>query len=259
MNKLTNYFIKVKESGRKGFVPYIMAGDGGIHTLKEKLNLLESLGATAIEVGVPFSDPVADGPSIQEAGERSRNEGTTIQSILHELETISPSISVPIILMSYLNPIYSLGILEFAKTARKANVKGVIIPDLSFEESVPFKQILNQQEIGLIQLLSLTSSSNRAKSIIQSSDGFIYVVTVKGITGARKEILQSVESLLSEVNEISPVPVYAGFGISKRQQVTRFQDLCDGAIVGSKIVDCFHQGQINEIKELMGVNFPENV
>lgn len=257
MNRIEQAFSVLSEQERKAFIPYIMAGDGGLNGLTERLITLENFGATLIEVGVPFSDPVADGPTIQQAGIRALQNGTTLRGIIHELTKAREKVSVPIVLMTYLNPIYSYGISRFAQDIANAGVDGCIIPDLPIEEEDLLAAELQDVGIELIRLVTLTSPIERIKEISKRGKGFLYTVTVKGITGTRNEFDQEVVEFLKNVKEVSPVPVVAGFGISTENQIKELTTHCDGVIVGSKIVDLFNKNDLNGLESIMSVLKPE--
>ncbi|MBM7655102.1 tryptophan synthase subunit alpha [Neobacillus cucumis] len=251
MNRFEQSFSAIKQKNKKAFIPYIMAGDGGLENLVERLTVLEKFGATAIEVGVPFSDPVADGPTIQAAGLRALENGTTLRGIIKEIEKARQVVSIPIVLMTYLNPIYSYGISEFARDIQNAGVDGCIIPDLPIEEEDIIVPELEAANVELIRLVTLTTPLERIKKISSKGRGFLYTVTVKGITGVRNEYDAELTQFLSSVKDVSAIPVMAGFGISTKEQIDEITKYCDGVIVGSKIVDLFEQGRLSEMEELM--------
>jgi tryptophan synthase alpha chain len=257
MNRIEQTFSLLTKQNRKAFVPYIMAGDGGLECLIERLSMLEKFGATAIEVGVPFSDPVADGPTIQRAGIRALESGTTLRGIIKELAIAREIISVPILLMTYLNPIYSYGIDEFVFDIKDAGVDGCIIPDLPIEEEGMIAPQLKQANVELIRLVTLTTPPDRIKTIANLGNGFLYIVTVKGITGVRNKYDGNLNKFLKAVKEVSPIPVLAGFGISNEQQITELTTSCDGVIVGSKIVDLFETNNLQEMERFMSI-FKQN-
>jgi tryptophan synthase alpha chain len=256
MNRFEKTFTALKENNSKAFVPYIMAGDGGLECLVDRLKLLEKFGATAIEVGVPFSDPVADGPTIQRAGIRALENGTTLKGIIEELGKARMEVNVPIVLMTYLNPIYCYGINKFVQDIRTAGVDGCIIPDLPIEEEGILTAQLEEAEIELIRLVTLTTPLERIKTIGSKGKGFLYTVTIKGITGARSEYDSELNQFLTNVKAISPIPVLAGFGISTQEQITDLTKYCDGVIVGSKIVDLFNTQNLLEMEKLMSMFKP---
>lgn len=251
MMRIEKAFNILQQRQEKAFIPYIMAGDGGLKALKERIIFLEKHGVTAIEIGIPFSDPVADGPTIQEAGIRALQEGTTLQSVLETIREIRAIVSIPLIIMTYMNPIYAYGIGTFISDAKNAGVDGFIIPDLPIEEEQIIEPQLRREDLALIRLVTLTSPMERIEEIAKKGTGFLYAVTVTGITGARKDFNDSVGGYLRKIKEISPIPVLAGFGISTLEHVKEMGSHCDGVIVGSKIVELFHEKKEQEIISLI--------
>ncbi|MBD8032681.1 tryptophan synthase subunit alpha [Solibacillus merdavium] len=226
----------VLATGDKAFVPYIMAGDRGIETLKPTILKLQQIGVSAVEVGIPFTDPVADGPTIEQAGERALAHGITLRKVLAELTSFSQEIHIPLVVMTYLNPILAYGIEDFAKDAKLGGVQGLIVPDMPFEESALLHTALKEHGIALVQLVSLTSPVERIKKLAAASEGFIYAVTVNGITGERVSFATELAGHFANLKAASNIPVLAGFGISTIEHVKSFGDIADGVIVGSKIV-----------------------
>ncbi|MBB6455124.1 tryptophan synthase alpha chain [Salirhabdus euzebyi] len=249
--RLDAAFQRVAEAGEKAFVPYIMAGDGGLDTLKEKILFLQEAGVTAIELGIPFSDPVADGPTIQEAGKRALAKGTSLKGVLQYLTEIKGDFSVPILLMTYINPVFKYGLENFVEDAQQAGVSGMIIPDLPIEQSDLIAPLMKKKDIALIQLATLTSPEERLKKIASESEGFLYAVTVNGITGARSKVNENLDMYLKRIKQYSKTPVLAGFGISTPEQVKEIGSTCDGVIVGSKIISLWDAGELEAIKALV--------
>lgn len=242
---------QLKSSGNKAFVAYIMAGDGGLDRLKEQVQYLQGAGVTAIEIGIPFSDPVADGPTIEAAGNRALKQGVTLQKVLEELQTWTFQVDIPLLIMTYLNPVLKFGVERFASECRKAGVSAVIIPDLPYEHKELVQPHVDKEGIKLIQLVTLTTTDVRLDDILSGAEGFVYAVTVKGITGSRDEMSEDVKAFMRKVRDKSPVPVYAGFGISKSSHVDMLRDDVDGFIVGSAIVEAFNDDRIQEIEPLI--------
>lgn len=242
---------KVVNNGQKAFIPYIMAGDQGLENLKEQLLFLQEAGATAVELGIPFSDPVADGPTIQDAGKRALENGTTLKKVLEALKSCSGEVYIPVVLMTYINPVFKYGLERFFKDSEEAGVDGLIIPDVPLEQRPLVEAYMNRTELALIQLVTLTSPIERVKRLAKASEGFLYAVTVTGITGARSAVSEHLESFLYTLKKHSSVPVLAGFGISTPDQVKEVASLGDGVIVGSRIVDLLHQGKRDEIRQLI--------
>ncbi|EIJ78431.1 tryptophan synthase subunit alpha [Bacillus methanolicus PB1] len=251
MNRIEKTFASLKERNEKAFVPYIMAGDGGLDSLQEKIVFLEKAGATAVEIGIPFSDPVADGPTIQRAGIRALKEGTTFRGVLSALAEIRPFVSIPLIVMTYVNPVLAYGMGKFIVDAKKAGVDGCIIPDLPIEEEELIARMLEDSGIELIRLVTLTSPLERIKEIAGRARGFLYAVTVTGITGARSGFQNELGDYLKRVKSVSNKPVLAGFGISTPEHVKEMSQYCDGVIVGSKIIELFEQGDLKGIENLI--------
>ncbi|MFD1032076.1 tryptophan synthase subunit alpha [Metaplanococcus flavidus] len=241
----------LKDDGGKAFVAYIMAGDGGLDRLRGQVEYLQGTGVTAIEIGIPFSDPVADGPVIEEAGNRALSEGVTLDKVLLEMKSWNFEMKIPLIVMTYLNPVLRYGAERFAAACRDAGVSAVIIPDLPFEHQQLVAPYLKNAEITLIQLVTLTTTENRLHDILNAAEGFVYAVTVTGITGVRDELTQEVKEFMKVVRAESPVPVYAGFGISRQEHIDLLRDDVDGFIVGSAIVKAFHDNKIGDIEPLI--------
>lgn len=239
------------KAGRKLFIPYIMAGDGGLERLNDQITLLEEAGASAIELGIPFSDPVADGPTIQAAGLRALNNGTNVKKIFAKLSETAQSRTIPIVFMSYTNPIFKYGVEQFFADAEAAAVDGVIIPDLPMEEEALVQPAARKRGIALIQLAAMTSTEERIEKLAKRSEGFLYAVSVTGTTGARAKHADNVGSYLEKLKEISPVPVLAGFGVSNAESAQELGEHCDGVIVGSKIVSLLYEGETEAIKTLI--------
>ncbi|PLT34346.1 tryptophan synthase subunit alpha [Bacillus sp. V5-8f] len=239
------------QKGDKAFIPYIMAGDGGLGKLKEQLLFLQGAGADAVELGIPFSDPVADGPVIQEAGKRALEQGVSLRGILETLTSIRSEIDIPIILMTYLNPVFAYGAGQFAADCSAAGVDACIIPDMPLEEEGIISGELKQSGIALVRLVTLTSPVERIKKLVDGAEGFLYAVTIKGTTGARDHFEEETGRFLQQVRSISNIPVLAGFGISTSQHVQEAGKYCDGTVVGSKIVQLLSAGEYDEITNLI--------
>ena len=241
----------VNTSGAKAFIPYIMAGDNGLETLRDTVLRLQQIGVTAIEVGIPFTDPVADGPTIEKAGERALANGTNLRNVLETLQSFANEVTIPLVAMTYLNPILAYGVAAFARDAREAGIRGLIVPDMPLEESGIIHDELRAQGIALVQLVSLTSPPERIAKLAQASEGFIYAVTVNGITGARAEFANHLAEHFAQLKSFSAIPVLAGFGISTPEHVGHFGTFSDGVIVGSKIVDSLAHDDWDTIETLV--------
>ena len=244
---LTEHLQKLKDQQQGIFVPYIMAGDHekGLAGLQETIQFLEELGVSAIEVGIPFSDPVADGPVIEEAGLRSLAHGTTTEELVQTIQRLETS--VPLVIMTYFNPLFQYGLENFFRDVEGTAVKGVIIPDLPHEHADLVEPLLVDKDIALVPLVSLTTGIERQKKLIQDAEGFIYAVAVNGVTGKADSYREDLNQHLTQLHEIASIPVLTGFGVSSMEDVHRFNKVSDGVIVGSKIVKALHQGETDAI------------
>src|SRR5699024_9620159 len=228
-----------------------MAGDGGLDILEERINFLQDSGVAAIELGIPFSDPVADGPTIQAAGQRALKNGTTLSGILELLNEFKETRTIPIILMTYVNQIYVYGVEKFAADCERVGVDGVIILDLPLEEESLVADSLAEHSIDFNRHAALTSPKDRIEKIAKRSEGFLYAVAVRGTTGARTTYESDVATYLQTLKENSSVPVLAGFGVSTAKQAQELSSNSDGVIVGSTIVQLLHEGKDNEVRKLI--------
>ncbi|PTL40362.1 tryptophan synthase subunit alpha [Alkalicoccus saliphilus] len=220
----------------KRFVPYIMSSHPTYEASIDIALTLEEAGVSAIEWGVPFSDPLADGPVIQEAGEEARKEGGSLrQALKGAAEARERGLTVPLVLFTYINPVLSIGYKEVLEKMNAAGMDGILIPDLPFEESDELRNLCHEYGISLISLVA-PSSGTRMEKISRLGDGFIYYVTSLGVTGARENFAEKLEETINELKKTAEVPVLAGFGISKKEHVRYFQEIADGAIVGSALV-----------------------
>ena len=236
MNRIDKKFIQLKKRNKKAFIAFITAGYPNLAITAKLVLEFEKKGVDIIELGVPFSDPLADGPVIQEASEYSLKKGTNLVKILSLVRHLRMHTSLPICLMTYYNPIFCFGDKRFVDQAVKSGVDGVIIPDLPYEEAGEFNRYANKNGLANICFIAPTSSSRRAKTISKISKGFIYYVSLTGVTGARKAVASDLKANLSRIKRITAKPVCVGFGISDAKQVRQVQSIADGVIIGSAIV-----------------------
>ncbi|NET71941.1 MAG: tryptophan synthase subunit alpha, partial [Sphaerospermopsis sp. SIO1G2] len=224
-------------------IPFITAGDPDIETTAQALQVLDSSGADIIELGVPYSDPLADGPVIQAAATRALQKGTTLDHVLTMVKEIQPKLKAPIILFTYYNPIIHRGIDKFLAEIKDAGVAGLVVPDLPLEETAGLIKPASEMEIDLVLLVAPTSSTERIKAIAKASQGFIYLVSVTGVTGIRSQMGNQVYDLLTQINSVTDKPIGVGFGISEPQHALQVKEWgADAAIVGSAIVKRLAQG-----------------
>lgn len=236
-NRIQQAFEKVKAKGEKALIPYIMAGDPSLEETETLVLTLAESGADLIELGVPFSDPIADGPVIQQAAERALKSGTTLTRILGTVKSIREKTDVPLIFMSYYNTVMAMGLENFCARAVEAGIDGLIVPDLPPEESDALYEAA-QQAGGpvMIFLLAPTSTSQRRKEVIKRTKGFIYYVSLTGITGAQLTDLTQVKKNVQAIQKASKKPVAVGFGIATPEQAGRVGQFADGVIIGSALV-----------------------
>ena len=236
-NRIQQAFEKVKTKGEKALIPYIMAGDPSLEETETLVLTLAEGGADLIELGVPFSDPIADGPVIQQAAERALKSGTTLNKILTTVKSIRTKTDVPLIFMSYYNTIMAMGLEHFCSQAVEAGIDGLIVPDLPPEESDAL-QAATHKAGGpvVIFLLAPTSTPQRRKEVITRTHGFIYYVSLTGITGAQLTDLTQVKKNVQAIQKASKKPVAVGFGIAMPEQAKNVGQFADGVIIGSALV-----------------------
>jgi tryptophan synthase alpha chain len=244
MSRIDDTFTELKRSGRGGLIPFITAGDPDLKTTELLLIELAKAGADIIEVGVPFSDPVADGKVIQRASERALKKGVTLSDTLLCISHAKKRINVPIVLFSYLNPLLKFGKDRLTETAKRAGIDAVLITDLIPEEAERWTAAFHDHGIDLIFLVAPTTSNERLTRIAQETNGFIYAVSRAGVTGARNEMPRDAEALVKRVRTVSDLPVAVGFGISTAEQIRQVWRFADAAVIGSAIV--------SEIEKLAG-------
>jgi tryptophan synthase alpha chain len=236
MSRIRDVFAELKRSGRGGFIPFITAGDPDLATTELLLIELAAAGADIIELGVPFSDPVADGEVIQRASERALCNGVTLRDSLACVARAKQRIDVPIVLFSYFNPLLQFGTDRLPNEARHAGIDAVLVTDLIPEEAQSWAETLYQHDLDPIFLVAPTTSDKRLARIAQAARGFIYAVSRAGVTGVRDEITRDAETLVQRVRSVSDLPVAVGFGISTAEQVRAVWRFADAAVVGSAIV-----------------------
>jgi tryptophan synthase alpha chain len=236
LGRIENTFSKLEREGKKGFIPFVTAGDPNLQATGELLVELARAGATIIELGVPFTDPMADGPVIQRASERALKHGFGVQEVLDVAACAREKIETPIILFTYFNPLLQFGLRSLAIAGKRAGIDGVLVTDLTPEEAGDFASEMRANELDLILLVAPTSTDARLKLIAEHASGFIYAVSRAGITGERSTVSAEAEKLVSRVRQFSRLPVAVGFGISNKSQVADVQCYADAVVVGSAIV-----------------------
>lgn len=231
--------IKIKEAfeNKKAFVGFLTAGDPSLEKTEEYIIEMEKAGASLIEIGIPFSDPIAEGPVIQAANVRalSAEGGCTTDMIFEMVNRVSKKVSIPLVFLTYLNPVFKYGYDTFCKKCSEIGVSGLIIPDMPFEEKSELVLIAEKYGVDIVSLIAPTSS-DRISMIAKEAKGYIYLVSSMGVTGMRKEITTDIAGIVSHIREVTDTPVAVGFGINTPEQATKYANLSDGVIVGSAIV-----------------------
>ncbi|EEH53604.1 uncharacterized protein MICPUCDRAFT_35499 [Micromonas pusilla CCMP1545] len=230
-------FAALKKRGQCAFIPFICAGDPNLDATERAIAILDDEGADVIELGVPYSDPLADGPTIAQAATRALNAGTTLDKTLALLARVSPTTKAPIVLFTYFNPIYQRGFEAFVEAVAAAGAKGLLVPDIPLEETPELSAICAKNGVDLVLLSTPTTPEARMTKIAEASNGFIYLVSVTGVTGVRTNVESRVQELVSGLKKVTDKPVAVGFGISKKEQAAQVVGWgADGVIVGSALV-----------------------
>ena len=222
--------------GRKGFVPFVTAGDPNVETSLAIILKLAELGADVIEIGVPFSDPMADGPTIQRSSQRALAGGMDLESVLAIVRRVREKVDTALVLFSYLNPLLSYGFTKLSRDAADAGIDGILITDAIDDEAVEFSSTLRDSDLDLISLVAPTTTEERLEKIAKRSSGFLYAVSRAGVTGARDNVSSEAEKLIVRARKFTDLPIAVGFGISTRGQIQDVWRFADAAVVGSAIV-----------------------
>ena len=236
-NRIENKFKELRARKKKAFIAFITAGDPNLKTTEELVVAFEKCGVDLVEIGVPFSDPLADGPTIQAASQRALQKKVTLKKILESVRKIRQRSEIPIALMTYYNPVLHFGEEKFTQSARDAGVDGVIIPDLPPEEAGSLLKSARKNNLAVIFFLSPTTTTERMKRIVKLSRGFIYYVSITGVTGARSHLPEEIKNNVQLAKRYTKTPICVGFGVSTAAQVKSVARVSDGVIVGSAIVN----------------------
>jgi tryptophan synthase alpha chain len=250
MTRIESKFKELRKKGKAALVTYITAGDPSLELTHDIVLKLEESGADIIELGVPFSDPMADGPTIQLASERSLRNGTTLRGVIESVKKIRKHTEIPILLFGYYNPFLAYGLQKFSKDAHEAGVDGILVVDLPPEEAEELKTHVDRAGLNLVFLLAPTSTSERIRLVVEHASGFVYLVSVTGVTGARPDMDYSLDSLVNEIKKSTKLPVGIGFGVSTAEQASRITKVADAVIVGSALVRIIEKNA-NDKKELL--------
>ncbi|MCZ6782350.1 MAG: tryptophan synthase subunit alpha [Proteobacteria bacterium] len=237
MGRLAERFALLRERGEKALMPFVTPGDPDLSTTEALVLAMAESGADVVEISIPFSDPIADGPTIQRSSQRALAGGVTLRRILDLVKRLRPRVEIPLVLMGYANPIYAMGEEPFAAAARDVGVDGVIVPDLPPEEGAALYAACRQAGVDPVLLAAPTTSPERLAFLAGETRGFLYYVSLTGVTGARRELAAGVEDGVRAAQKLGDVPVCVGFGISTAEHAAAVGAYADGIVVGSAIVD----------------------
>lgn len=249
MSTISNVFHQLK--GKCAFIPFITAGDPNLNVTEEVLKILDQNGADIIEIGLPYSDPLADGPVIQEASARALSKGATFDNIMNMLRKVIPSLNTPLVLFTYYNPIISRGPENFVATISEIGIKGLLVPDLPLEESEFLLKITKQYGIEMIMLIAPTSPISRVESIAKIATGCIYLVSSTGVTGLRDSFAVNIKDLVKQIKSFTNIPIIVGFGISTVDHIKTVKAWeIEGIVMGSAFVKILSNSKFDYISEI---------
>jgi len=236
MNRLDQIFQTLRENGRKGLMPFVTAGDPSVEATEAVIRAMDANGASVCEVGIPFSDPIADGPVIQASMSRALDAGVRVERVMQMIERVRPDVGLALVAMVSYSIVHRMGLEAFTKRCADAGFDGLIFPDLSLEQSEPAQQAAEAAGLKLVQLIAPTTPIDRAEAIARVCGGFIYLVARSGVTGARSELPPDLPDRIERVRGVTGLPIAVGFGISSADQVRSVVRVADAAIVGSALV-----------------------
>ncbi len=243
MNRIESRMEDLRSKGEKAFIPFIVAGDPDLTATEAIVLELEASGADCIELGVPFSDPIADGIVIQEAAQRALSRGTALRDVIEFVRRVRTKTEVPLLLFTYFNPVLAYGFDELARDAAQAGVDGILCVDLPPEEADDYKRLMDGRVLATVFLVAPTSTEERIALIAEKSSGFIYYVSRTGVTGVRADIETTVPAMVEKIRRYTTKPVCVGFGVSTPEQAREVAGYADGVIVGSALVDLIGKKQ----------------
>ncbi len=236
MSRIQKKFNEIRAKGRGGFIPFVTAGDPDLETSMSIIRKLAECGADVIELGVPFSDPMADGPTIQRSSQRALKNGVTLEQVIDLARQFRETSEIPLVLFTYFNPVLKMGIDRFTDSAAAAGIDGVLLTDVIEDEAANLSQQFTASGIDLISLIAPTTTDERLKNICELAKGFVYAVSRAGVTGARETTSDEAEKLVRRARSFTDLSIAVGFGISTRRQIEEVWSYADAAVVGSAIV-----------------------
>jgi tryptophan synthase alpha chain len=246
VTRISQLFERTKHDGRAAFIAYVTAGDPSPDRTPAIIHALERGGADLIELGVPFSDPIADGPVIQRGADRALKAGTTVVKVLDIARRIRETSQIPLLLFTYLNPVLRYGLDKLARDAKAAGIDGCLLTDVSVEEAGPYVETMRKAGLDTVFMATPTSTDARLKLVAQFSTGFVYLVSRMGVTGVRASVSDSLSALVDSVRRVTSLPLAAGFGISTPDQAAQVAQMADGVVVGSALVRLIEEGATDE-------------
>ena len=246
MKRIEEKFATLRTKNEKALIVYLTAGDPSLDMTKKLIFALEKAGVDILEIGVPFSDPTADGPVIQAASQRALKTGTTLQGVLDLVADVRKVSEIPIVLFGYFNPIFAYGVKRFANAARHAGVDGVLVVDLPYEEASELRNYTDTAGIDFISLVAPTTDKKRLKKIAAKASGFLYYISITGITGTTAPKIGNIKTEVNKIRQITNLPIAVGFGISKPQQAGEIGRFADGVVVGSAAVRLIDENKKNK-------------
>jgi tryptophan synthase alpha chain len=245
MKRIEDRFTKLHARNEKALIVYLTAGDPSLGMTKKLIPALEKAGVDILEIGVPFSDPTADGPVIQAASQRSLKAGTTLEGVLKMVADVRKVSEIPIVLFGYFNPIFAYGVEKFAHAARHAGVDGVLVVDLPYEETNELRNFTDAVGIDFISLIAPTTGKERLKKIVSKASGFLYYISITGITGTAAPKISSIQADVEKIRKMSKQPIAVGFGISTPDQAKEIGRFADGIVIGSAVVRLLDENKKN--------------
>jgi tryptophan synthase alpha chain len=245
MGRIENKFKSLRANDEKALIVYLTAGDPSLNVTKQLIFALEKAGVDILEIGVPFSDPTADGPVIQAASQRSLKSGTTLDGVLKMVAEVRKVSEIPIVLFGYFNPIFAYGVKKFAHASSTAGVDGVLVVDLPYEEAKELRTYTDAVGIDFISLIAPTTDKARLKKIAADATGFLYYISITGITGTAAPKIDNIETEVEKVRKVTKLPIAVGFGISKPQQAREIGRFADGVVIGSAVVRMIDENKNN--------------
>jgi len=245
MKRIKNKFAELRARNEKALIVYLTAGDPSLDVTKKLIFALEKSGVDILEIGVPFSDPTADGPVIQAAAQRSLKAGTTLEGVLKMVAKVRKVSNIPIVLFGYFNPIFAYGVKKFAQAARNAGVDGVLVVDLPYEEARELRDYTDAVGIDFISLIAPTTDKERLRKIVSKASGFLYYISITGITGTAAPKIGNIKTEVNKIRKITKLPIAVGFGISRPEQAREIGRFADGVVIGSAVVRLIDENKNN--------------